>query len=212
MKKYSVEFIGAFFLLLTVVLTTNNPGIAPMAPLAIGAMYMVMIFAGSHISGGHYNPAVTLAVYMRGKIEMNEAVIYMFMQIMGAAAAAAIGVYLHSSGGGAAIVVHSNAEPLGAVLAEFLGTFALAYVVLNVATTSSNAGNSHYGLAIGFTVMAAAYAFGGISGGAFNPAVAIGATIAGMFAGGDIWIYLVGSLAGAGAAATVFSGVYGRGE
>ena len=212
MKKYSVEFIGTFFLVLTVVLTTNNPGIAPMAPLAIGAMLMAMVFAGGHISGGHYNPAVTLAVYMRGKIEMNEAIVYTVVQILGAAAAAAIGVYLHGCGGGAAIDLHSNGDPMGSVLAELLGTFALAYVVLNVATTSSNAGNSHDGLAIGFTMMVSFYAFGDISGGAFNPAVAIGATIAGMFAGGDIWIYLVGCLAGGAAAATVFSGVYGRGE
>ena len=95
------------------------------------------------------------------------------------------------------------------MLAEFFGTFALAYVVLNVATTRSNEGNSHYGLAIGFTVMSAAYALGGISGGAFNPAVALGISIGHMVPWSDIWIYLAGDLLGAAAAATVFQIVYG---
>lgn len=212
MKKYLVEFIGTFFLVLTFVLAANNSGIAPMAPLAIGAMLMVMIYAGSHISGGHYNPAVTIAVLMRGKIDLNDALVYMVVQLLGAAVAAAIGVYLHSCAGGAAIELHSNTDPIGALLSEFLGTFALAYVVLNVATTQSNAGNSHYGLATGFTYMAAAFGLGGISGGAFNPAIGIGASVAGMFAAGDLWIYLVGTLAGGAAAASVFAVVYGRGE
>ena len=95
------------------------------------------------------------------------------------------------------------------MLAEFFGTFALAYVVLNVATTRSNAGNSHYGLAIGFTVLAATYGLGGISGGAFNPAVAVGASLAGMFNWADIWIYLLGALLGAAAAVTEFQIVHG---
>lgn len=208
MKKYIVEFIGSFFLVLTVVLTANNSGIAPLAPLAIGTILMVMIYAGGHISGGHYNPAVSLAVRLRGKIEWNEAIVYMVVQVFAGVAAAAIGVYLHSCGDGTAIDLHSNHDPMGSLLAEFLGTFALAYVVLNVATTQSNAGNSHYGLAIGFTVLAAAYAFGNISGGAFNPAVAIGAAVSGMISAGDLWIYLVGDLAGGAAAATLFLQVY----
>ena len=210
MKKYLVEFIGTFFWVLTVVLATNNSGIAPMAPLAIGSMVMALIFAGGHISGGHYNPAVTLAMMMRGKIETNEAAVFMIVQVLGGAVAAAIGAYLHGCSGEAVIALHSNHDPMCSLIAEFLGTFALTYVVLNVSTTSSNSGNSHYGLAIGFTLMAAAYALGSISGGVFNPAVAIGATIAGMYAAGDLWIYLVGVFAGGAAAATVFVVTYGR--
>ncbi|MFN0034350.1 MAG: MIP/aquaporin family protein [Saprospiraceae bacterium] len=210
MKKYLTEFIGTFFLVLTVVLTANNPGIAPMAPLAIGSVLMVMIYAGGHISGAHYNPAVTIAVLIRGKIDRNDALYYIIAQLIAGGVAAAIGAYLHDCGGGAAIAARVNEQSLCAVLAEFLGTFALAYVVLNVATTRSNAGNSHYGLAIGFTVLAAAYALGGLSGGAFNPAVAVGASVAGMFAWGDIWVYLVGTVFGAAAAATAFQAVYGR--
>lgn len=210
MQKYLTEFIGTFFLVLTVVLTANNPGIAPMAPLAIGTMFMVMIFAGGHISGGHFNPAVTLSVLIRGKIDRGDALYYILVQLIAGVFAAAIGAFLHNCGGGATIAARLNEHSMCAVLAEFLGTFALAYVVLNVATTKTNAGNSHYGLAIGFTVMASAYAFGGLSGGAFNPAVAVGASVAGMFAWEDIWIYFIGNLMGAAAAATVFQVTYGR--
>ena len=210
MKKYLVEFIGAFFLVLTVVLTANNPDIAPMAPLAIGSMYMVMMYAGGHISGGHFNPAVTIAARIRGKMEFNDTIMYMVAQFFGAAVAAAIGAYLHGSGGGAAIPLHTNSDPFASLLCELLGTFALAYVVLNVNTTESNAGNSHYGLAGGFTLMAISYGFGSISGGAFNPAVSLGAAVAGMISTGDLWIYLAGSFAGGAAAANVFLGLYGR--
>lgn len=212
MKKYVVELIGAFFLMLTLVLASNNPAIALQAPLAVGAMYMAMIYAGGHISGAHFNPAVTLAVFMRGKMERQEAGMYVLAQVIGAVIAAAIGTFLHGCGGEGVITLHSNFDPVCSILAEFLGTFALAYVVLNVATTESNAGNSHYGLAIGFTAMAAAYGLGSVSGGSFNPAMAIGAALSGMYASGDLWIYLVGALAGGAAAATVFALVYGRGE
>jgi aquaporin Z len=192
------------------VLAANNPGIAPMAPLAIGSVLMVMIYAGGHISGGHFNPAVTLAVLMRGKIDRTDALYYVVAQIIGAVAAALVGNFLLRCGYDldAQMLVHKSS--VCSILAEFFGTFALAYVVLNVATTRSNAGNSHYGLAIGFTVLTGAYALGGISGGVFNPAVAVGASVAGMFGWADIWIYLAGTLLGAAAAATVFNVVYGN--
>lgn len=212
MQKYLIEFIGSFFLVLTVVLCANNPDIAPLAPVAIGGMYMAMIYAGGHISGGHFNPAVTLAVRIRGKLEINDTIMYMVAQVFGGVIAASIGAYLHGSGGGAAIAFHSNPDPFASLLCEFLGALAIAFVALNVATTESNAGNSHYGLAIGFSAMAAAYGLGSISGGAFNPAVGIGATVAGMFSMGDIWIYVLGSLAGGAAAASIFLAGYGRGE
>jgi aquaporin Z len=210
MKKYLTEFIGTFFLVLTVVLASNNPSIALLAPLAVAGMYLAMIYAGGHISGGHYNPAVTLAILIRGKIDRGDALYYVLAQLIASVVAAAIGVFLHDCGNGAEIVARVNEQAMCAVLAEFLGTFALAYVVLNVATIRSNTGNSHYGLAIGFTVLAASYALGGLSGGAFNPAIALGATVAGMFAWDDIGIYLIGTLLGGAAAATVFHVTYGR--
>ncbi len=192
MKKYITEFIGTFFLVLTVGLTGN--------PLAIGSALMVMIYAGGHISGGHYNPAVTLAVFIRGKITNSEAIIYIGSQLAGGLIAALIvGVFRElPSESGQQIVVTK------AILAEVLGTFALAYVVLNVATAKANSGNSYFGLAIGFTVMVMAFCFGDYSGGAFNPAVAIGASVMKVFAWKNIWIYLIGCFGGGALAAIVF--------
>jgi aquaporin Z len=163
---------------------------------------MVMIYAGGHISGAHYNPAVTLAVLIRGKISVAEAIIYMIMQIIGACVASLIVMYLMNDKiAEQAVEMANNSKGL---LAEFLGTFALAYVVLNVATAKGTSGNSFYGLAIGFTVLAMAYALGVMSGGAFNPAVAIGISIMKMISWNAIWIYLVGCFGGAALAAVVF--------
>lgn len=204
MKKYLVEGIGTFFLVLTVVLTANN-GAGTLAPLAIGAALMVMVYAGGHVSGGHFNPAVSLAVFLRGKLDRAELPYYLLAQIAGALAAALIAVFLLSCGnGGAANIQMRVNDPICALVAEFLGAFVLAYVVLNVSTTAANAGNSFYGLAIGFTMLTAAYALGSISGGAFNPAIGVGTAVAGMTAWSDIWIYFAGPLLGGSAAATVF--------
>ena len=190
MKKYITEFIGTFFLVLTVGLGGD--------PLAIGASLMVMIYAGGHISGAHYNPAVTLAVLIRGRIKISDALVYIGSQLAGAVAAALIvGVFKEFP---AAMTI----ETTKALVAEVLGTFALAYVVLNVATTKASEGNSYFGLAIGFTVLAMAYCFGPFSGGAFNPAVAIGASVMKAFEWSNIWIYLVGCFGGAALAALVF--------
>jgi aquaporin Z len=192
MKKYITEFIGTFFLVLAVGLGGN--------PLAIGAALMVMIYAGGHISGGHYNPAVTLAVLIRGRITTSDALVYMGSQLAGAVAAALIvGVFKDLPPD----AIHPI-EITKALIAEVLGTFALAYVVLNVATTKASEGNSYFGLAIGFTVLAMAYCFGRYSGGAFNPAVAVGACIMKAFEWNNIWIYLVGCFGGAVLAAFVF--------
>jgi aquaporin Z len=200
MRKYVVEFIGTFFLVATIGFTVLKPGDAgAMAPLAIGSALMVMIFAGGHISGGHYNPAVTLAVFLRGKCPTADVLPYWGAQLLGAAAA---GVVLFMKGGPAPEA--ATPDVVKALIAEFLFTFALCYVVLNVATAKGTSGNSFYGLAIGFTVLTGAYAVGGISGGAFNPAVAVGITIMGLSAVVDIWIFLVANLAAGAAAAYVF--------
>jgi aquaporin Z len=195
MKKYITEFIGTFFLVLTIGLTDGANA------LAIGSALMVMIYAGGHISGGHYNPAITLAILIRGKISISETLIYMGSQLAGGLCAALIVAIFRED-----LPPEAN-QPLvitKALIAEVLGTFALAYVVLNVATAKANAGNSYFGLAIGFTVMVMAFSLGQYSGGAFNPAVAVGASVMRMFEWSNIWIYLVGCFGGAALAAIVF--------
>lgn len=210
MKKYLTEFIGAFFLILTVVCVVNGiDGNNFLAPVAIGSALMVMIYAGGHISGAHYNPAVTLAVLMRGKVSGGDAPMYMLAQILGGIAAAVLGATLLGKGtlmGGTGMPDNTAA----AFVAEVLGTFALAYVVLQTATTKSNAGNSHYGLAIGFTVTAMAYALGSYAGGFFNPAVAIGAAFNGLASWGTAGIGIVADLIGGALAALAFNATYTR--
>jgi len=206
MRKYLVEFIGTFFLVFTVGATVIPPGAGPMAPLAIGASLMVMIFAGGHVSGGHFNPAVTLAVWIRGKCETRDVVPYWVAQI-GAALAAALLVSRIKMAGSATPLALSSWEP--AFVAEFLFTFALCWVVLNVATSKGTAGNSFYGLAIGMTVMAGAYAVGPVSGGAFNPAVATGITVMGLSFWGNYWVLLAGEVAGSIVAAMAYKAVNG---
>ena len=186
MRKYITEFIGTFFLVLAVALTGNA--------LAIGATLMVMIFAGGHISGAHYNPAVTLAILVRRKISAQDALAYMIAQIIGGVAAALLARWYLADANIVGLALDGRIAQ--AFIGELLGTFALAYVVLNVATAQETMGNSFYGLAIGFTVFAMASAFGSVSGGAFNPAVAISGTVLGIFLLKNIWLYLVACFGG----------------
>lgn len=201
MNKYIAEFIGTFFLVLTVGSTVINGASGVIAPLAIGSMLMVMIFATGHISGGHLNPAVTLAVWMRGKLPASDVPGYMIGQIAGGLAAAYLVLFM--KGNPVVTPMHFDSPTLP-LIAEFLGTFALAFVVLNVATAQANASNSFYGLAIGFTVVSAVFALGSYSGGAFNPAVSIGITAMGLSTIGNLWIYLLANFAGGAVAALVF--------
>jgi len=202
MNKYIAEFIGTFFLVLTIGCTGIGASAGVIAPLAIGAALMVMVFAGGHISGAHYNPAVTLGVLIRGKLKAADVIPYWIAQCVAAAVAAIVVSKILRAG----VAVTPIAPKLGpALLAEFLFTFALVYVVLNAATAEGTSGNSFYGLAIGMTVMTGAFAVGDISGGAFNPAVAIGISILGISTWNNIWIYLVADFAAAVAAAIVFN-------
>ena len=202
MNKYIAEFIGTFFLVLTIGCTGIGASAGVIAPLAIGAALMVMVFAGGHISGAHYNPAVTLGVLIRGKLKAADVIPYWIAQCVAAAVAAIVVSKILRAG----VAVTPIAPKLGpALLAEFLFTFALVYVVLNAATAEGTSGNSFYGLAIGMTVMTGAFAVGDISGGAFNPAVAIGISILGISIWNNIWIYLVADFAAALAAAVVFN-------
>jgi aquaporin Z len=206
MRKYVAEFIGTFFLVLTVGMCVIKPDAGSFAPIAIGSALMVMVYAGGHISGGHFNPMVTLAVWLRGRCPASDVPGYMVAQVLGAGAAAKLAVFLKAS---MAITPYASVAPMElrlvpALLAELVGSFALAYVVLNVATSKDTAGNSNYGLAIGFTVMTMAFAVGGISGGAFNPAVAVGIAVMHLINVGDIWIFLLANFAGGALAAAAF--------
>jgi aquaporin Z len=161
---------------------------------------MVMIFAGGHISGGHFNPAVTLGVWLRGKCETKDVVPYMMFQVIGAVLAAFAVKFLKAGD----VITPLQTATVPSLLAEFLFTFALVYVVLNVATAKGTSGNSFYGLAIGFTVLAGAFSVGNISGGAFNPAVATAITVLGLSSWSKIWIYLIADFGGAVVAAGAF--------
>jgi aquaporin Z len=202
--KYLVEAIGTFVLVFTVGAAVASR--SSLAPLAIGASLMVMIYAGGHVSGGHYNPAVTLAVWVRHRIGLRDAVGYWIAQFgAGVLAAAVVRTVVEPAEAAKTATLTLSGQSLVAALAvELVFTFALCYVVLNVATSKSHPDNSFYGLAIGFTVVAGAAAVGSISGGAFNPAVALGAAVMGMFAWPTLWVYVLAQVIGGTAAAVTF--------
>lgn len=203
MNKIIAEFIGTFFLVLTVGCTVIPGAAGVIPPLAIGAALMVMVFATGHISGGHLNPAVTLAVFLRGKCPAKDVIPYWIAQVAAGVAAAFVAIFLCGKSGTPTEITNVPA----ALVAEFLFTFALAFVVLNAATAKGTANNSFYGLAIGMTVMVGAFAVGGISGGAFNPAVAVGLGVMKLVNLPQIWIHLAADLAGGAVAALMFKAV-----
>lgn len=200
LKKCCVEFIGTFFLVLTVGLTACGAHATPMAPIAIGVILAVMIYAGGHISGGHYNPAVSLAAAIRGALEWKDMIPYWIAQLLGGAVAAL--AVLHFT-----TVVPPAEEDICIcclVLLEFIFTFALCYVVLNVATSKGTEGNSFYGFAIGLTVLVGAFCSAGICYGAFNPAVALGLLTMATASAKVIGITALTNLVAGAAAAGVF--------
>lgn len=202
MSKYITEFVGTFFLILSIGLS----GGLPLPPFAIGFTLMAMVYMGGHRSGAMYNPAVSLGVFLRGKMTVKGMLLYWVVQIAGATAAAAM-VYA-IAGESFAPAPGNNVPVLSALLVEVLYTFALVLVILNVATAKATEGNSFYGAAIGLTITAAAFAGGPISGGAFNPAVGIGPTIIHTLLGNGtwrhVWLYIVGPMIGGALAAGVF--------
>lgn len=199
-RSWLAEFIGTFFLVLTIGCTVIPNAAGVIAPLAIGGALMVMVYAGGHISGAHFNPAVTLAIFIRGRCEAKQVIPYWIAQVLACFAASFVAVFLVGKSG---TPMEIKNVPV-AFVAEFLFTFALAFVILNSATSKDTAGNSFYGLAIGMTVMAGAFAVGGISGGAFNPAVAIGLAVMKLVNFADIWIHIVAEFAAAIGAAVTF--------
>lgn len=212
MKKYVVEFIGTFFLVFAIGMAVIRPGAGDFAPFAIAGTLMVMIYACGHISGAHFNPAVTIAVWLRGKCPAADIGPYIGAQVAAALVASACVKALKTGLVTKAAAVGGAMSPavLPALLAETLFTFALVWVILNVATAKGTSGNSYYGAAIAGTVLAGALTVGGISGAVFNPAVAIGVCTMGIVAWGSLWLYLVANFAGAVAATAAFRFVNGR--
>jgi aquaporin Z len=206
-RKYITEFIGTFILVFTVACAVLSR--SPLAPLAIGSALMIGVYAGGHISGGFYNPAVTLAALVRGRLSGRDLVPYWIAQLVGGGIAAGLARYIINTPAAPAATFTGHLL-VAALLAEFIFTFVLCYVVLNVATSKDQSNNSFFGLAIGFTIMVGAIAVGGISGGVFNPAVAFGGSLIGLFAWQNIWVYVVACLLGGAAAGVVFRGLNPR--
>jgi aquaporin Z len=202
MRKYLVEFIGTFFLVSGALF-----GGAIGASLALA----IMVYAGGHISGAHYNPAVTTALFIRKKVLAYELPGYYIAQLLGAAAAAAI-IYSMGNMGGRVICGDFPSGIGRTLIAEIIGTFALAYVVLNVATAKGTAGNSYFGLAIGATVLAMSYSFGKFSTTVLNPAVAVGLCVHKTMCWENVWLFFVGPIAGGVIAAIIFRFVNGADE
>ncbi len=204
MPRYLTEFIGTFFLVLSIGL---SGAAGALAPLAIGLTLVVVVYMGGHVSGAHYNPAVTLAVLIRGKIDKGDVAGYLVAQVLAALLAGAIAPLFTG-------VPFTGPTPgdntiLQTLIGETIWTFLLALVILNVATANSTEGNSYYGLAIGFTVAAGAFTMGPISGGGFNPAVSIGPALMNTLTGDAaalkyIPLYIAGPCIGGALAAFAF--------
>lgn len=203
MKNYLTEGLGVFFLVLLAALAGGDHG-----ALALGAALVAITYAGQHLSGAHFNPALSLSMLMRGHLSREAFPAYAIAQVAGAIVGGLLGGYLLGATPAHSAHLHTNDDVFAALLSEFLGTMALTWVFLNTTTLRSTQGNPYFGLAIGFTFLASLLTLGEVSGGAFNPALAIGYAIVGHLAWGDLWLYLIGNLLGAAAAVTVFAVVH----
>ncbi len=198
LKKCLVELIGTFFLVFTIGCSLFPNGDVSFPPMAIGFILMVIVYAGGHISGGHYNPAVSFAAAIRGALNWKDFVPYILSQFAGGALGALLACYIVAIPPYTAEKIYS-VWPM--VICEFLFTFALCYTVLNTATSEKNKGNSYFGFAIGSVVLVGLIATSGTCYGAFNPAVATSICIMGIAQIKLIlWTILTNFIAGAAAA------------
>lgn len=205
MDKYIIELIGTYFLMLSIGLTILQ-GLGLFGPIAVGMTLIGVIYMGGHISKAHYNPAVTLAFFICKKIKKSDVLGYLGAQILGAILSTLTVVFLLEEGSHLVEVakIDISVQILPIFLAELLGTFILCMVILNVAIAKNTAGNSFYGVAIGFTVIGLAYGFGSISGAALNPAVAIGMGLIGLVSWSNLWLFFIANFMGGALAAFVF--------
>ncbi|MFS0894868.1 MIP/aquaporin family protein [Microbacterium sp. 179-I 3D3 NHS] len=196
-RKAIAEALATFLFVLAIIAAVNSG--SPLTPLAIGFTLMVLVYSTGHISGAHLNPAVSVGVFLRGGLSVVDFVAYLVAQLVGGALAALAALTVWPAGEKAMVV-----EVGPAFLVETLFTLILVWVVLNSATSKDTAGNSFYGLAIGGTVFVGAATVGSISGGGFNPAVALGLAVSGHFAWGSLWLYFAAPVVGAIIAALLF--------
>ena len=193
-QKLIAEFVGTFFLALTICTAAVHGSAGEegeYAPFAIAATLMVMIYGVGYISGAHFNPAVTVAIWLRGACEKDDVAPYIAVQIIAGALAALASENLLFAETSVTALEMDTTQALGA---EFLYTFALVFVILNVATSEATEGNGYYGAAIALVVLAGALTVGGISGGSFNPAVTGALFVSGVVEVADLWIHLVPQL------------------
>jgi len=196
-RKAVAEALATFLFVLSIIAAVNSG--SPLTPLAIGIALAVLVYATGHISGAHLNPAVSIAVFIRGGLTVVDLIAYIVAQLVGALLAALVSFAVWPA---AAKAVEID---LGkAFVVELVFTLILAYVVLNVATSKDTDGNSFYGLAIGGVVFVGATAVGSISGGGFNPAVALGLSVSGQFDWANLWLYVVAPVVGGAIAAVLF--------
>lgn len=207
-RKYLIEALGTFFLVFTIGCCAT---IGSNVFFAAAAILAAFIYAGAPISGAHYNPAVTLGVWLRRRLDTAQVVPYVLSQLGGAVIAALlIRLLIGHLPIVEQILRHKLQNPLlfashHVLIVEFLFTFALVFVVLQVATSKTTRGNSYYGFAIGLTLLAGILSVGTISGAAFNPAVALGVVLMGLSPWSTLWIYIVSNFAGGAIAAYVFN-------
>ena len=202
MHKYLTELLGVFFLSLTAILaTTGNYGL--MAPVAIGAILAGLTEVGKELSGAHFNPVVSIAMLIRGKIDRIDIVYYVIAQVLGGVLAGVIAVFLmQSSHSSIPEIVERQNAALTATIGELLGAFVWTMAALHVAMKKEV--SERNGLLLGVTLTALILTFRDISGAMFNPAIAVGCMITGMNFWADLPVYIFGPLLGAGAAASVF--------
>ena len=196
-RKAVAEALATFLFVLSIIAAVNSG--SALTPLAIGIALTVLVYATGHISGAHLNPAVSIGVFIRGGLSIADLVGYIVAQLVGAVLAALVSFAVWPAASKAVEI------DLGkAFVVELIFTLILVWVVLNVATSKDTDGNSFYGLAIGGVVFVGATAVGSISGGGFNPAVALGLSVSGQFDWANLWLYVVAPIVGGAIAAVLF--------
>ncbi|MEQ9426006.1 MAG: aquaporin [Cyclobacteriaceae bacterium] len=191
MRNYIVEFLGTLLLMFFVGMVVVNPTPLWFAPMSIGAILIALVYAGGPISGAHYNPSVTIAFWLRGRIGAKDAIIYIIIQLAAAIAVSYLVLYMKGFPDDTQALTPDMDKIL---IAEFIGTFVLCYVYLSAFTSQKGAGNSYYGMAVGFAVIAGSYALANSSGAFFNPTVSFGQSIIEKSSWDNLWIYLVAQL------------------